>query len=191
MSTVMDKTKALIGYLLRDVHSSNDKLAKAEAPGLAIIKITSDTFQTGMAIPKRCSQEGQSISPQLSWTGVPSETRELVLVCEDPDAPSAHPIVHWVAYNISPTVTSLPEGVAPSVELPNGGRQAKNYTGKFGYLGPMPPLGHGLHHYHFQLFALDGPLSFAEPPDRNALVAAMRHKVIAEGELVGTYERNA
>jgi Raf kinase inhibitor-like YbhB/YbcL family protein len=189
MSTVMNKAKSLIGHMLRNVHSSNDKLASVESPGLTSISVSSTAFEPGMAIPKRHTQEGQSISPELNWVGVPAETRELVLVCEDPDAPSVNPIVHWVAYNIPPTMMGFPEGLSPIAEIPGGGRQAKNYSGKLGYIGPMPPLGHGVHHYHFQVFALDQPLRFSAAPDRDALVTAMQNHVLAQGELVGTYER--
>lgn len=189
MAAVVEKAKELVGQMLRGVRSSKDKLASAEVPGIMTIALHSSTFQAGMAIPRECTQEGQSVSPQLSWEGVPATARELVLVCEDPDAPMPSPIVHWIAYNIPASVTSLPEGVPTWWELPTGGRQAKNYKGTPGYIGPMPPLGHGRHHYHFQLFAVNAPLEFSEPPDRDALVKAMQGKVVAEGELIGTYER--
>lgn len=191
MSTVTDKAKSLIGHLLHNVHSSKDQLATAKSPGSVSISISSTAFKPGMAIPKRYTQEGQSFSPELMWEGIPAAARELVLVCEDPDAPQTHPVVHWIVYNIPPTAKGLPEGLPNSAETAVGGRPGNNYAGKPGYLGPMPLRGHGIHHYHFQIFALDSQLRFSETPDRNALMNAMRDHVLAQGELVGTYERTA
>jgi Raf kinase inhibitor-like YbhB/YbcL family protein len=189
MSTVMEKAKSLVGHMLRNVHASNDQLASAEALAPTTLTISSLAFQAGMAIPSRFTQEGESISPSLNWENIPSATRELVLVCEDPDAPKSTPVVHWIVYSISPTAMGLPEGLPISAQITGGARQGKNYSGKEGYIGPMPPLGHGVHHYHFQLFALDQPMRFSEAPDRDTLLNAMQDHVLAQGELIGTYER--
>lgn len=191
MANATDKIKSLIGHMLRPIHSSNDKLASSEAPGPAFISIFSTSFDAGMPIPKRHTQEENSISPELQWDHVPPDARELVLVCEDPDAPKPSPIVHWIVYNIPPSLRGLPEGLPVSATIPGGMRQGRNYSGIEGYIGPMPPLGHGVHHYHFQLFALDQPLHFSESPDRDQLVKAMAGHVLAQGELIGTYERTA
>jgi len=191
MSTVMEKAKSLIGHMLRNVHSSPDQLASAETTGPSSITVSSTSFKSGQPIPKRYTQEAQSFSPELTWQGVPAGAQELVLVCEDPDAPKPSPIVHWIVYNIPPTAAGLPEGIPSTPEIAIGARQGKNYNGTPGFVGPMPPLGHGIHHYHFQLFALDRPLNFPEIPDRDALVEAMHNHVLAQGELIGTYERSA
>lgn len=91
------------------------------------------------------------MSPPLEWTGAPDGTRSFVIICHDPDAPLISPgsygFVHWVLYNIPASVTSLTEGAS---EFTNGHTD----SGKAGYGGPMPPNGHGVHHYFFWLFAL-------------------------------------
>ena len=113
------------------------------------------------------------------------------IVVEDPDAPMEKPFVHWMIWNIPGQVTSLAEGVPNNAELvtPQDARQGKNDNDSFGYFGPRPPQGHGVHHYHFQIFALDGPLTLHTDADLRALTNAMQGRVIADGELVGTYEQ--
>ncbi|MEI8198307.1 MAG: YbhB/YbcL family Raf kinase inhibitor-like protein, partial [Phycisphaerae bacterium] len=108
-----------------------------------------------------------------------------------PDAPTPQPWVHWVLYKIPPTLTGLPAGIAGAATLndPRGALQGQNSFSKIGYNGPMPPRGHGLHHYHFKLYALDQPLPLAPGLSKEAVLAAMRGHVIGEGELIGTYER--
>jgi hypothetical protein len=153
------------------------------------LKVSSATFEPGFAMPRESTQEGASISPQLSWEGVPATAKELVLICEDPDAPHPTPIVHWVMHGIPPKTTLLPSGPPMSAEQAVGALAGKNYHGKTGYTGPMPPLGHGVHHYHFQLFAVNSPLKFSEPPTREDVVKMMEKHVVGIGEVVGTYER--
>jgi Raf kinase inhibitor-like YbhB/YbcL family protein len=188
MSTILDRTKSLIGHLLRNVHSSSEKLTSAHAPAHAAMSVTSSSFAPGMPIPIRFTQDAENLSPAISWQGLPAGTKSLALVCEDPDAPTIDPIVHWIAFNIPATATGLPEEI-PAGAIPGGGEQGKNYNGEIRYTGPKPPLGHGVHHYHFQLFALDQTLTFTEPPEKNDLLQAMQNHVLAQGEVVGTYER--
>lgn len=190
MSTTMEKAKALVGHMLRGVRSSNDKMASAKSGAENTITVSSTSFAPNMPIPRKHTQDGQSISPALSWTGVPAGTRELVLVVEDPDAPMINPVIHWIVYNIPASTTSLPEGIPTGAAMgnPPGARQAKNYQKVEGYLGPKPPVGHGVHHYHFQLFALDQTLALNDP-SKDDLVKAMEGHVLAQGELIGTYER--
>jgi hypothetical protein len=99
------------------------------------------------------------------------------------------PIVHWLIWNIPGSIASLPEGLPNNDRLvtPQGAVQGKNDNGSFGYFGPRPPPGTGLHHYHFQIFALDGPLTLKSDAGIRALVDAMKGRVLADGELVGTY----
>lgn len=155
------------------------------------ITVTSEAFAPGQPIPKQYTGEGKDISPPLRWTGVPPQARELVLICDDPDAPSADPWVHWVIYGISPAVDALSAGVdtAPSPPVPGGSRQGANSWEKVGYGGPMPPPGHGVHHYHFKLYALDTELELAAGLDKASVLEAMSGHILAEGELIGTYER--
>lgn len=160
------------------------------------MKLTSPEFRNSAAIPLRFTGEGRGISPPLNWSGVPEETREFVLICEDPDAPirpgADHPFVHWVIYNLSPTVTQLPEGLATSerLEAPVWAHQGRNSFRKIGYGGPLPPQGHGPHHYVFKLYALDTELAVPPGASRDAVLAAMQGHILDETELVGTFERH-
>lgn len=158
---------------------------------MSIILQTS-AFQQTHPIPRKFTGDGDDISPPLSWSGIPSATQELALVVDDPDAPTPEPWVHWILYKIPPAATSLPEHVLPSLHVaaPAGALQGKNSWPKgIGYRGPAPPKGHGVHHYHFKLFALDAPVDLAAGIDKPTLLAAMQGHVIAQGELIGTYQR--
>ncbi|HVX62379.1 MAG TPA: YbhB/YbcL family Raf kinase inhibitor-like protein [Pirellulales bacterium] len=159
------------------------------------IELRSQGFLPGSRIPKLYTEGGKDVSPPLHWNDAPEETKEYALVCDDPDAPSAEPWVYWVLYNIPANVHELPEGLPDAAELesPSGARQGRNSwkSGQtVGYRGPAPPKGHGLHHYHFRLYALDAALKFdGKTPDRDALLKAMKGHILAEGELIGTYQR--
>ena len=174
---IVDKAEANLGRMLKQAQKT--------------IAVSSAAFGPGKPIPRKYTQDEQGVSPPLRWTGVPSGARELVLVCEDPDAPTPQPCLHWIMYKIPPQADSLPENVPQRAEVGNpvGARQSKNYAGKEGYLGPRPPIGHGVHRYFFQLFALDQPLAVTGSPDKNQLLKAMQGHVLAQGELIGTYER--
>jgi hypothetical protein len=156
------------------------------------IILQSPAFKQNHLIPKKYTGDGDDVSPPLSWSGVPAETKELALVVDDPDAPTPEPWVHWLIYKIPPTTTSLSENVLPVLRVasPAGALQGKNsWPKRIGYGGPAPPKGHGLHHYHFKLFALDAPLDVAPGIDKEELLAAMKGHIIAEGELIGAYQR--
>jgi Raf kinase inhibitor-like YbhB/YbcL family protein len=155
------------------------------------IKITSAAFEAGGPIPAKHTSEGADVSPLLSWTGTPGATKELALICDDPDAPQPTPWVHWVIYKIPAATASLPEGVATGERLasPAGAVQGKNSWGTIGYQGPEPPKGHGVHHYHFRIYALDTALDAKPGLDKDQLLAAMEGHILATGEVVGTYER--
>ena len=158
------------------------------------IEITSSVFSEGGPIPVKYTGEGDDISPPLAWSGAPEATRQLALICDDPDAPRPEPWVHWVIYKIPADATELPEGIAKTAELdePAAAVQGGNSwpEGKnVGYGGPMPPPGHGKHHYFFKLYALDVELTDGPGLDKAGLLSAMSGHVIAEGQLMGTYER--
>jgi Raf kinase inhibitor-like YbhB/YbcL family protein len=155
-------------------------------------KLTSREFSNHDAIPSRFSGEAENLSPALSWSGVPADTEELVLICQDPDAPQDAPFIHWLLYAIPPTVTFLPEGITKEARLvePLNAFQGRNSAGDIGYTGPMPPVGEGGHHYFFTLFALNEKLDLPAGISKRALLQAMRGKVIASAELIGLYERN-
>jgi Raf kinase inhibitor-like YbhB/YbcL family protein len=151
--------------------------------------IESPAFTNNGAIPKRFTGDGEDVSPQLTWSGVPEAARELALICDDPDAPGREPWVHWVICKIPASATALPEGVArtEAPSEPAGAVQGKNSWGRIGYGGPAPPS--GVHHYHFKLYAVDAMLDVRPGLDKHGLLAAMHGHIIAQGELVGTYQR--
>jgi Raf kinase inhibitor-like YbhB/YbcL family protein len=115
------------------------------------------------------------------------------VICDDPDAPTNEPWVHWLIWNIPPKRHGLPEGLPRHDELTGTvtARQGANSfaSDNVGYRGPAPPPGHGTHHYHFKVYALDTTLDLPAGSDRDRLMAAMEGHVLADGELVATYER--
>jgi Raf kinase inhibitor-like YbhB/YbcL family protein len=157
------------------------------------IQIASTAFQPGEPIPRKHTGDGEDISPPLSWSGLPGGTKQLALVCDDPDAPRAEPWVHWVIYRLPGNLASLPEGVPNTARLesPAGAMQGRNSwsSGKIiGYRGPAPPPGK-VHHYRFRLYALDADLPLDADLDKDLLLKSIEGHVLARGELVGTYER--
>jgi Raf kinase inhibitor-like YbhB/YbcL family protein len=155
------------------------------------VTIRAASFAEGQAIPRRHTGDGEDLSPTLSWSTLPPETKELALIVDDPDAPGDDSWVHWVIYKIPADAPGLPEGVPQSSHLdrPAGAVQGRNSWATFGYRGPAPPRGHGVHHYHFKLYALDQPLDLQPGLDKHDLMMAMSGHILGHGELVGTYQR--
>jgi Raf kinase inhibitor-like YbhB/YbcL family protein len=147
----------------------------------ARMKITSSAFQEGGNIPSKFTCDGSDTSPPLQITGVPSEAKSLVLIADDPDAPSGL-FTNWLVWNIPPQTNSIAEGGAPK------GVHGTNDFGKSGYKGPCPPP--GTHRYSFKIFALDRELDLRALAKRSQVDAAMKGHVIAQGELVGRYARS-
>jgi Raf kinase inhibitor-like YbhB/YbcL family protein len=156
---------------------------------MSSLTMTSTAFAHNGTIPRKHSGDGQDISPPLNWSGLPAGAKELAMIVDDPDAPTPQPWVHWVLYRIPPETKGLPEGVAPSLHGPGSMLQGKNSWNKVGYGGPAPPRGHGLHHYHFRLYALDAPLNLEPGLTKDAVVKAMTGHILAEGVLTGTFQR--
>ncbi len=157
-------------------------------------EIRSSAFEPGQPIPRRHSGEGADLSPSLTWSSPPEGTAELALICDDPDAPSPEPWVHWVIYKIPANQPGLPEGVDPvqsPSEVPGALQGANSWSSgrKIAYRGPAPPPGHGTHHYHFTLYALDTPIGPEPGLTKTALLTAMADHILAQTELIGTYER--
>ena len=150
------------------------------AAGGARMKITSSAFQEGAGIPSKFSCDGANTSPPLQIADVPSGAKSLVLIVDDPDAPSGL-FTHWVVWNISPQTNGIAEGSGLK------GVQGKNDFGKSGYGGPCPPS--GTHRYYFKIFALDRELDLPPGARRSQLDAAMKGHVVAQGELIGRYSR--
>ena len=148
-----------------------------------MLHLTSEAFDQHQRIPEPYTGEGKDVSPQLAWTGAPEGTESFALIVDDPDAPRAEPWVHWLAFNIPGDAAGLAEDDAA------GGTEGVNSFGNVGYGGPMPPPGHGPHHYHFKVYALDTRLDLEGEVTKRALLQAMEGHILAEGVLVGVYER--
>lgn len=155
------------------------------------MQITSSAFQNGETMPKKYTGEGDDVSPPLQWTGAPDETQEFAILCEDPDAPQKTPFVHWLIYGIDSTTLSLPEAIPADQELstPVHAAQGMNSFGRIGYNGPLPPVGHGPHRYFFRIYALNKKLGLKPGIDKDTFLKAAQNHIVAEAELVGTYER--
>jgi Raf kinase inhibitor-like YbhB/YbcL family protein len=149
---------------------------------LARLSLTSDAFQDGQPIPDQFSCDGANQSPALKWDEPPAGTKSFALVIDDPDAPSGT-YRHWGAYDIPASTRSIASGQRVGTEV-------NNDKGTPGYTGPCPPKGHGVHHYHFRLFALDVDRLALSPNPKVADVEneASKH-AIARGELIGMFER--
>jgi len=150
------------------------------AAGGAKMKITSSAFQEGGNIPSKFSCDGGNTSPPLQISNVPPEAKSLVLIVDDPDAPSGL-FTHWAVWNISPQTNTVAEGSTPK------GVQGTNDFGRSGYGGPCPPS--GMHRYYFKIFALDRELDLPFGAKRSQLEAALKGHAIAQGELMGRYSR--
>jgi Raf kinase inhibitor-like YbhB/YbcL family protein len=160
----------------------------------AKIIVTSPAFKHGQPLPVDYTADGKNISPPLAWSGVPAGAKELVVIHEDPTAPTPQPFVHWVVYKIPATAKGLPENISPdpAVAMPAdlaGAIQGISGFRRPGYRGPAPPKPGKVHEYHFIVYALDAPLDVQPGLNKAQLLEAMKGHIIGQGEIVGTYER--
>lgn len=153
--------------------------------------LSSPAFAPNASIPMLHTCDGRDVSPPLQWSGLPAGTKSLALVVDDPDAPDpAAPRVtwvHWVLYNLPVGTDGLPAGV-DAAQLPAGTREGINDWKRTGYGGPCPPIGR--HRYFHKLYALDTVLADLGQPDKGQLLKAIEGHVLAQAELVGTYQRD-
>lgn len=151
--------------------------------------IETPAFAPRQRIPDQFTRQGGNLSPRVEWSGAPADTRSFALIVEDPDAPKGV-FRHWAAYDIAPDTSWLGEG-AGSGELGSPIRQATNDFGNAHYDGPQPPPGHGMHHYHFRLFALNvDRLEIPDDASAGDVLAAALDNSIAEADVVGVYSRD-
>lgn len=154
---------------------------------LSPMQLRCPAFADGTAIPKQFTGEGDDVSPELSWDNAPDGTQAFAIVCHDPDAPlikdGAYGFVHWTLYNIPGSVNSLPENCQDYTV-------GQNDFGNTGYGGPMPPDGHGTHHYFFWVLALDKELQLEPGLTLWQLLEKIEPHVIGMNRLVGTYQRD-
>src|SRR5262245_54641837 len=157
-------------------------------PAMALT-LTSSAFEPGGAIPSKYTCEGDDVSLPLAFADVPAGTKSLALIVDDPDVPDPKAPkrvwVHWVAYNLPPDSQGLPEN-ASGAGLPGGAVAGVNDWKRTSYGGPCPPIGR--HRYFHKLYALDITLP-AKPLTKPELEAAMKGHVLAQAELIGTYQK--
>jgi hypothetical protein len=155
------------------------------------VKLSSTAFAAGASIPPRYTCDGADVSPPLAWGDPPAGTLSFALVVDDPDAPDPKTPrmrwVHWVVYDLPPGARSLPEAMRSAADLPAGARMGGNDWKKAAWGGPCPPVGR--HRYFFTLYALDVVLGERGALAKRELEAAIQGHVLAEAELLGTYER--
>jgi Raf kinase inhibitor-like YbhB/YbcL family protein len=159
------------------------------------IKVTSPAFADDQRIPDQYTSEGEDVSPPIEWTDLPGGTKELALICDDPDAPTDEPWVHWVIYKIPANATGLPQAIPRQSRLKKGdmlqGLNSWSRPGNpsIGYRGPQPPPRSGDHHYRFTVYALSGKLVVQPGVTKKQLLTEIEGHVLATGQLVGLYSR--
>jgi Raf kinase inhibitor-like YbhB/YbcL family protein len=165
-------------------------LARMDSEAAMSLRIFSPAFSDGGEMTSKYTCEGEDLSPPLEWSGVPEGTKSLVLIIDDPDAPDPKAPqrvwVHWVLYDIPAEVTGLPEN-ANKNGLPDGAKAGLNDWKRADYGGPCPPIGR--HRYFHKLYALDKTLDELKSPTKAAVEAAMEGHILAEAQMIGTYEK--
>jgi Raf kinase inhibitor-like YbhB/YbcL family protein len=151
---------------------------------MAGIHVRSSAFEYNDLIPHRHSRDGENVSPDLAWSGVPEGAAELLLLCEDPDG-ARRTLLHWLVTGIDPACTGVEAGATPKC-----GRVWCNDFGEFGYSGPQPPVGDQAHRYFFRVFALAEPLRLPRHPSAANVHRTIRGAELTSGALVGRYQRS-
>lgn len=149
---------------------------------LGDLEIRSPAFGAHGQIPDRHANSGDDVSPALEWSNVPDGTKELVLICHDPDAPLARGFTHWVVYGIPADAAGIPEGGGDEFTV------GSNALGDQKYMGPAPPPDHGPHHYYFWLYALDTELDDSPGLTADQVLDKIDGHIIEQARVVGTYQ---
>jgi Raf kinase inhibitor-like YbhB/YbcL family protein len=164
------------------------------APQRPPMTLTTTAFPDGDPIPAKYTQAGEQVSPALTWGNVPPGTMSFVLHMHDPDVArnkTTEDQVHWLVWNIPGTATGLPENVPKGADLPDGSHQisASGPT----YRGPGAPATGPVHHYTFEIYALDTKLDVAAGTDawetRTAVWKAMQGHILGKAVYVGLFRR--
>ena len=151
------------------------------------MNIYSNVFKNNQMIPSKYTCKGENISPPLNWDSIPENTKSLVLIVDDPDAPMGT-WIHWVLYNIPPTLNNLSENIEQNKTYIDSGMIQGINSGKYiGYQGPCPPS--GTHRYFFKIYALDIAIEPVEKMTKSQILKAMENHIIAHGELIGLYSK--
>lgn len=155
------------------------------------LTLHSSAFDSKESIPRVYTCEGDDLSPPLNWSGLPEEAQSLALIVDDPDAPG-RTFTHWLLFNVPPDRTALPRNLDVDTHFSGTDpmpKEGKNDFGNVGYGGPCPPEGDAPHRYVFRLCALDSVLDLKRGANTKILQSAMDGHVLAEAELVGTFQR--
>lgn len=152
-----------------------------------ILSLSSTAFKEGDKIPVKYTCDGQDISPPLTWAEPAQKIQAFALIVDDPDAPVGV-FTHWVLFNLPANARQLSEGIPTQERLENEALQGKNDFGRIGYGGPCPPRG-SAHRYRFALYALDKLLDLKPGASKKQVLDAMKGHIIAQGQLIGTYQR--
>jgi Raf kinase inhibitor-like YbhB/YbcL family protein len=160
----------------------------------AALTLTTTAFPDGDPIPAKYTQAGDQVSPALAWSNVPDGTVSFVLHMRDPDVArnrTTEDQVHWLVWNIPGSATGLPEGVPKGATLPDGSQQI-SASGPV-YRGPGAPASGPMHHYTFELFALDTKLDVQPGADawatRTSVMQAMQGHILGKAVYVGLFRR--
>lgn len=191
---MLENLPDFVGHALRDQRAGLDQLAFNRLPlrgGQGAITVTSLAFVDHGPLPQLYTADGDGLSPPLAWTGVPASATSVVLIVEDADSPTPHPLVHAIAVALPADDGSLQQGALDDDEdAPEDSRLGRNSYLRHGWLPPDPPPGHGPHRYAFQVFALADDATLPETPGRDALMETLERDAIASGMIVATYERH-
>lgn len=160
--------------------------AISKVPGTGAFFLEAAGLGAGEALPAAYTCTGAGESPEIRWTGIPADTKSLVLILDDPDAPSGT-FTHWIVYNIPSETRELARAQPLAKTLANGAQQGDTSAGSRGYFPPCPPVGQE-HRYIFRLYALDTGISMPTA-DRAGIDAAMSGHIIENTEMVTTFRR--
>jgi Raf kinase inhibitor-like YbhB/YbcL family protein len=187
MANIRSRSTQLVSVLL--LMFGTGVLSMGGADAALALTLTSSAFKPGAPIPSLYTCEGKDISPPLSWEGVPAGAKSLAFVIDDPDAPDPKAPkrvwVHWILYNLPPNANGLAEN-ADGGGLPAGTVRGLTDSKKAKYGGPCPPIGR--HRYVHKIYALDTTIDLAQAT-KSELEAAMKGHVLAQAELIGTYQK--
>ena len=190
---MLEKLPDVIGHALHNVRAGLDEIVfntLGLREGMASLTLSSLAFADHAPLPARYTADGEGVFPSLQWTGVPAAAMSVLLIVEDADSPTPHPLVHAIVVGLPPGDGGLPEAALPSGDHPGTGvHTGLNSYLQAAWLPPDPPPGHGVHRYAFQLFALDALPTFSDTPGRDEVVDALRAHALASGLLIGTCER--
>lgn len=190
---MLEKLPAAVGKMLHQQRAGLDEIAFEllhARPAIGSIDVSSPAFDDREPLPARYTADGAGLSPPLAWNGIPLNADSLLLIVEDADAPSSHPLVHAIAVDLPPRDDALAEGALNDADFAGAAfRMGRNSSLQMDWLAPDPPPGHGVHQYAFQIFALAAGPDLPDQPGREAVLDAIRERAVAGGCLIGTYER--